>query len=50
MSIFHYIGANRKLPLGERGSKKIDRGCGVDSKKVAISINCSNTSEGIIPL
>jgi hypothetical protein len=50
MSIFHYIGANKKLPLGERGSKKIDRGCGVDSKKVAISINSSNTPEGIIPL
>lgn len=32
MSIFHYIGANKELPLGERGSKKINREYGEDNE------------------
>lgn len=50
MSLFHYIGANKKLPLGERGSKKINYCCDSDGKRTAINIRSSNLPEGMIPL
>jgi hypothetical protein len=50
VSLFHYIGANKELPLGERGSKKVDNWHGVDNKRVAMSIKNSNIPEVGRPL
>jgi hypothetical protein len=50
MSLFHYIGSNKKLPLGERGSKKIDNGYMAGNKRSAIKIKSSNLPKGMIPL
>ena len=50
MSIYHYIGANKKLPLGERGRKKIDSSHGEDNQKTVIRIENYTLPEGSIPL
>jgi hypothetical protein len=50
MSLFHYIGANKELPLGKRGSKKIDDGHESESKRLAIRIKNTNLPKGMIPL
>jgi hypothetical protein len=50
MSLLHYIGANKKLPLGERGSKKINTGHESETKRSAIKIKNANLPQGMIPL
>jgi len=50
MSMFYYIGANKQLPLGERGSKEINNGHRLDKKKTVIHIKNASIPEGSIPL
>lgn len=50
MSIYYYIGANKELPLGSRGKKKIDNGYDVDSPPKVIKIKNYSLPEGAVPL
>ena len=50
MSIYYYIGANKELPLGSRGKKRIDNGYDVHYPPKVIKIKNCRLSEGEVPL